>query len=646
MTHLHFTFGPVQGFVAQARRTRDLYAGSFLLSHLARTAMKAAQDAGGTVLLPDLTAIERLADTTEHAVAPNRFVAQFDEPDGAASAARNAASKLQEEWRSIADKVWKRFLDQVPGKETETPTIWDRQIGNFWEIAWAVGDAQDTDLLDRRKNWRTPPWMVEHGDHCTLMGRWQELSGFIRSRQQPLQAAYWKAVQQQVKSAGASELDLEDDERLCAIAFVKRFFPLVSQDAIGRDLGMDNWPSTVSIAAVPWLKKIKTANAEVLERCKAYTELARDEPGAWVSSPRRIRALGDFPAEAGGFPNLSGNFLNRTALKNDRGTRLKNKDLRPKLLEALARLEGATRDRAGNCYALLLMDGDYMGRLIRKYQNDLAKVTQALATFSEQAPDSVDAHDGVCVYAGGDDLLAMLALDRALEAAAAVRNAYRNAFQAQGITADKDGTISAGLVFAHYRCAFSRVLKYAHELLDGVAKDGAGRDALAIGVLKPGGVTCQWVGKFDPFIQNGSHCFQPLIEAYQRESDRERHQVNSEGPRLSSSFLHNLRERYAELFEEGRPPDACEDADAAQTAVERFDEETLTRLFVAEYLHGRIDRDPAKARQQRDEAEKLMGQLIAVCWQPDARRPGKHRFDLDGARLVKFLALDGKEGAE
>lgn len=36
----HFTLGPVQGFAAQARRTRDFWAGSFLLSWLAGAAMQ------------------------------------------------------------------------------------------------------------------------------------------------------------------------------------------------------------------------------------------------------------------------------------------------------------------------------------------------------------------------------------------------------------------------------------------------------------------------------------------------------------------------------------------------------------------------------------------------------------------------------
>ncbi|MGH8628477.1 MAG: type III-B CRISPR-associated protein Cas10/Cmr2, partial [Gammaproteobacteria bacterium] len=41
---LHFAFGPVQDFVSQARRTRDLWAGSYLISYLAGCAMKAVTD--------------------------------------------------------------------------------------------------------------------------------------------------------------------------------------------------------------------------------------------------------------------------------------------------------------------------------------------------------------------------------------------------------------------------------------------------------------------------------------------------------------------------------------------------------------------------------------------------------------------------
>ena len=630
MTLLHFTLGPMQSFVAQARRTRDLYAGSFLLSHLALRAMDAA---GGKVILPDYAGLRDLTakQHTKHAIAPNRFLAEFTDDDFAAKAGEAASAALQKEWHRITEAVWRPFLEPLAAQGRGTRDIWDRQVANSWEIAWAVGP--DSDLLDRRKNWRAPPTTTEGGDHCTLMPQWQELSGFIRSKERKKQDAFWSAVRQRV----GNRLDLEEDERFCAIAFVKRFFPRVSEDAIGRKLDMQSWPSTVSIAAIPWQRHMNdSAKPEVLAAATSYASLVAGEPGAKLSSARRIAGLEGLPPAVGDFSWLSGNFLNSSALANEQGTPLRPNTDRKSLLRQLKKLEELTDDRAGNCYGLLLMDGDNTGRLIGEH--GAAVLTARLTNFAARVPDLIEsqAHSGICIYAGGDDLLAMLPLDRALDAVGAARALYLNSFADSGN--ELKATISAGLVFAHYRCAFSRVLEYAHELLHNVAKDGADRDALAIAVLKPGGVACRWVGKFGQFIHDGSHCFAPLIAAYSKEA-------NHDGRGLSSSFLYNLRERFGELFE---PVNSAGEEDHAgrDTASEPFDEDALQRLFVAEYLHGRLDKDPAEARRQRDEAERLMRQLIAVCYQPDARRGSKRRFDLDGARLVKFLALGGKEGAE
>ena len=49
---LHFAIGPVQSFVGQARRTRDFFAGSFLLSWLAAVAMREVQHHKGKILFP------------------------------------------------------------------------------------------------------------------------------------------------------------------------------------------------------------------------------------------------------------------------------------------------------------------------------------------------------------------------------------------------------------------------------------------------------------------------------------------------------------------------------------------------------------------------------------------------------------------
>ncbi|MGB3915433.1 MAG: type III-B CRISPR-associated protein Cas10/Cmr2, partial [Dethiobacteria bacterium] len=49
---LNFSLGPVQGFIARARKTRDFWTGSFLLSYLAGQAMAVVLENDGKLILP------------------------------------------------------------------------------------------------------------------------------------------------------------------------------------------------------------------------------------------------------------------------------------------------------------------------------------------------------------------------------------------------------------------------------------------------------------------------------------------------------------------------------------------------------------------------------------------------------------------
>ncbi len=606
--HLHFTFGPVQTFVSQARRTRDLYAGSLLLSHLAMAAMRGAREAGGQFRLPNYDALSKLQ--SEHATAPNRFLAAYDSEAAATAAGRAAQDAFQKTWQRIADAVWNRFLKDRATQGLDTETIWQRQVRNFWNVAWVVSDADDTSALDRRKNWQThwPP--EEGGDHCVMMGQWQEISGYIRSQQRHEQDAFWSAV-----GSGISKLDLEPGERLCAIAFIKRFFPAVAEQAIGRTLDPHGWPSTVTLAAIPWLRHI-AQTPKARESAESYVSLVKDQPGAVASSARRIRLLRSYPIPD--LAKLTGNFLNRPALANEDDTPLRPNTDRAALLRSLQALEDASADRAGNFYAVLLMDGDSMGALIRSH--GASTVTDALTKFATAVPDTIDEHDGVTVYAGGDDLLALLPLDTALAAASAVHKLYAESFPAH-----TPATISAAIVFAHYRCTFSRVLTSAHDLLDEVAKDRTGRDAIAIRVLKPGGLTGEWSAPFSHFMKTAPdhpHLFAPLIKQF------------GDKKTLSSSLLYNLRERFSQLTGDDHAL-----ADRTQ----------LHKLFTAEALIGKRDRE--NQDQLHQEINRAMSQLLDVCQtmrrDPQTGQAGATgHFTFDGPRLLKFLALDGKEGAE
>src|SRR5579884_78886 len=323
---LYFSIGPVQTFVAQSRRTRDLWASSYLLSHLADVAMTAVEAApGGGIILPSREKqmgqqTSGPATPVEHGRWPNRFVAIASDPRRMAKAATSA---MFDAWQKIADTVWRHFVLPAVNCGNGTKAIWDRQVGNFWEISWVIAPApaaDGPDPLSLRKNWRTTPATVEPGDHCTMMGSWQELSGYIRSRERKQQDAFWAALRNPL-----GQLDLGEHERLCAIALIKRMFPQVAKEAIGSEVNAESWLSTPYIAAIPWLKQL--AN-RCPQQAQDYLALVKKNRANWRrENPRAIASLQPFlnrPSQD--FFWLDADFMHETVLKNATDTPLDQAD--------------------------------------------------------------------------------------------------------------------------------------------------------------------------------------------------------------------------------------------------------------------------------------------------------------------------------
>ena len=65
---------------------------------------------------------------------------------------------------------------KTPGK------IRERQVKNWWEITWVVADSPSQ--LNYRKYWRSYLPTDEPGDKCMLISRLQELSGYVRAREE------------------------------------------------------------------------------------------------------------------------------------------------------------------------------------------------------------------------------------------------------------------------------------------------------------------------------------------------------------------------------------------------------------------------------------------------------------------------------
>ncbi|WP_244299757.1 type III-B CRISPR-associated protein Cas10/Cmr2 [Rubrobacter xylanophilus] len=623
MKLLHFTLGPVQGFVSQARRTRDLWSGSFLLSYLSGQAMRAVLDGGGKIAFPDvggqtnvtdplLAAIMRRPLSTDEnpqiGSLPNRFKAEVPD-DFDPKRCRDA---VQSGWKGIADVVWERYVAPVAEHGNGTKEIWERQVESFWEMSWVSGedpgDRSDQRWLDLRKNWRTHHPPAEPGDKCTLMGNWQEISGYVRARKRKSQDAFWNALRQE-----SGELNLGEHERLCAIALIKRLFPGVAEEVIGWKLEAGTWPSTPYMAAVPWIE-------EAHERSEAKEYLCiLEEDG----TPRW--AFGEYDTKlpclrgAGRFAKLDGNLFHKTALDNERAMPELSAQKREKLLDVLSKLNRAVGHPASPFYALLLMDGDRLGSLLQHDQIDPKDVSRALARFTEGVDEIVGEHCGRTVYAGGDDVLALLPLDRALSAAEKLRERFLKSFDdVLGVRRPKgeDGeplrtTISAGLVFAHYNTTLRSVMREAHRLLDEVAKDKNGRDSLAVSVLTGSGRTVEWVSGWEesPGGTLIARHLQNLASSFDEQ--------------FAGRFFYNVRERFGVLTGEDD-----------HTLIPGLDAE---KLLVAEYLKSR------EREGDREKAEAVIEQLLKVCRERRGGEPADEgTLDVSGAMLVRFLATKGR----
>ncbi len=646
---LHYTIGPVQSFVGQARRTRDLWAGSFILSWMAGQAMAAIiQELDGTIAFPVVQQQQHAVISDELLKAimgekdhkspqigslPNRFKAIVKGNVTGEDINKKVSKRVLDKWQGLGKAVWKEFVEPIADKGCGTRKIWNEQVNNFWEINWVLAEDNkkndDGSWLDIRKNRRSHWPIPQGGDHCTLMGDWQELSGYIQTPWQgkDKQLAFWQNLQEHKK---LGPLELRDTERLCAISLIKRLFPRLSADSLIATIGwipggshsaIGNWPSTAYMAAIPWLNTIvDSKNQKLINGYAATVQTAVGENFYKRLKSEQAAEIHGL-ATLGEAAELDGNLFQPDALQNHRSTPLsftKRADPRKeplheqtarktivKKLKKLTQAQG--NSNAQPFYALLVMDGDNMGKLLQNkhIDKDNKNISAALMAFTKATEKIVHKHQGVLLYAGGDDVLAMVSMQTAIECARELHRKYTNIFEQNTVLAPhkKLFTASASIVYAHFHTPLQSVLLVGHQTLDRIAKESNGRDSLVLTILKPEGITSQWVGRF-PMAASMIE----LIDA-----------VKQGG--FTTSFFYNLRVRYPFFHkEEYKPPSAQDKAD----------------LLLAEYCKGKN----IKTDKQRKEAIDNMQVLLRACGYQTGKAETVDlagRLQLDGAYIARFL---------
>lgn len=639
---LALSIGPVQGFIAAARSTSDLWAGSHLLSCLAFEAMRPVIERLGpdAVLFPRLRGVpqvdlwlrddmklpEALFEGCEwqkgatdsnplfSAALPNRFVAVV--PAGEAEALAEEAKRSVRDWlQKLGKEVVDRLLEAA-GFNTEGEVYahvqMRDQLAGFPEVHFAAVPFSLIRPRDKEKQ-RDLDVTALSAAMKPFFGR--EGAGFLASDA-------WKILQKDVELDGQTFFapnpgvlypaiyDLA--ERALAAAKATRAFDQTRQEG---------WRCALT-GETEWLTT-DPAQLETSYRERDDTLWAKiaDHRPAWAKKGEHLGAL---PAIKRLWPTIfaervgmiGGRFVvstNAMALARQIENWLKkgeiSKDARqlvsgaetaalprkllldhgrnvealdiakrlPAILDAAREGEDYEKEkqvcdvlggRLETYYSLLLMDGDHMGRVLSgedennaityldsfhpKVREGFSKragnsprlqaygnrkralspgrhlaISSALNDFSlSVARHVIEAeHLGRLIYAGGDDVLAMLPVADLLPAMQRLRRAYsgHDEEDESGVTRRglilKNGfallngrlmrlmgtkaTASIGAVVAHHQAPLAAVRREL-EAAEKRSKTEGGRDAFSITVVKRSGgalyVTAKWGEALDALI--------------------------------------------------------------------------------------------------------------------------------------------------
>jgi CRISPR-associated protein Cmr2 len=487
---LAISIGPVQEFVAAARRTRDLCLGSRLLSEISKAAARAVNDVvqagGGELIFPAAGDPADLSPDSPLNVA-NVILAELRGPDPAkvARAAREAANA---HWR-------RKFADPVfhDNRSVIRADIWAGQVDDVIEFysAWVpLGDnyrdarRRLRRLLTGRKNCR---------DFLPAKGR----AGVPKSSLDGLRESVLKDPESEPWPAHVRRrLRLKEGEQLDVLGLVKRTAE-----------GHQPYPSAARVAADPWLLGLTAAYGDsvlgpLCEACQALGPevMHRLDTSAKQGHPH----YNAFPYEGTAVFRSRHHELWEESREEHESLDESRKKFRP-LEAALGELEsqasalGMTREPSP-CLAVLVADGDRMGDALSRLESveEHRQFSRQLSRFAGDARTIVREQRGVLVYSGGDDVLAFVPLDTCLTCARTLYEKFGQLMESWTQRTRTSLALSVGLAIGHFLENMEDLLDYGRaaekhakqprpSCIDPADGRQEPRDGLAVHLLKRGG---------------------------------------------------------------------------------------------------------------------------------------------------------------
>lgn len=446
---LLFQAGPVQDFIVAARSTRDLWSGSYLLAWLMITAARAVKSKAGTpasetFIFPHVEELgvwkaqegipaEDIAVELTPSM-PNRFSAIVP-----VDLARACACAAEEAFRKELTEISEAVFSALPeGLKTDRKR-WDAQVALFPEITWQACPIDGDDYEKAYKKCQALLAARRNTRGFCAFNTDENQNGALKDaltgREEIIGGEdFWKRLQQPGEDVAAFDEKWEN-----AAEFKPNEGPYGAISIIKR-----KWPY-------------------------AYLFDKKYKP----------RGIGADTFYEGGISYLS---LPEVAERNE-------------------------NSKANPYVAVIAMDGDQMGRWmdgerrllgaggqklsLRESQSVFSK---RLAEFSKNCGKIVNERGGQLIYAGGDDVLAVVPATNALSCARKLRDIF---YKTVGNDADgRRADVSCGIAVAHKKYPLQSIVREASGA-EHRAKEEYNRGAFSFSLLKHSGEIVHWGGKWD-----------------------------------------------------------------------------------------------------------------------------------------------------
>jgi CRISPR-associated protein Cmr2 len=307
---------------------------------------------------------------------------------------------------------------------------------------------------------------------------------------------FWKTF----ADAWGIETDFDDGEKLCALCLTKRISYRILKDKKAHILhacfdDAESFPSTTEMALYEEFNRRGITDKR--QKQQRAQHIHDNEAGNEIENPDRYYAILVMDGDH------MGKLINGETIGSTWGSAMHpemNRRLQKSSFEAIYRETWAPILK-GNCK-----------RLITPAIH--AAISESLGDFSIRGvSEIVNRHGGRLIYAGGDDVCAVMPVSTVVKAAMEISRYYNAEFKlvtsegplsVKGKWKPSPGklsislgrneennedriSISAGILVCHHKEALSQMITRAHILLENQAKEIAGRNACAIELRKRSG---------------------------------------------------------------------------------------------------------------------------------------------------------------